>query len=596
MGWVHFALFLASLLLSSIANGEYTSTTHIMLLWLMTFVGMSGMFNFWSFVWLLSGFNVALFWTHPTMDKTQHYFLFGLGCIATILAALQHDLLVRRLFLQGQKEAQFLARMSHEIRTPLNGMLGFLQELRKTTLSGQQYEFVASMTVAAENLQQITDDILDHLKQKAGKIILSLQPERVETVISDCVRMFQGRALQRNLVLSSSVSDGVPMFMMLDRLRMQQMLSNLISNALQFTEQGSIHVAASVSGAQKGSMELRVEVKDSGMGMTPAQQKQLFSPFTQADGSITRRFGGTGIGLALVKGFAELMGGATGCISSGPGTGSTFWFTALTQVAEAPREVTPVPPTVCSFWPHTPPHRPASPPSPHTIPYHTIPYHTLPYPTIPYHTIPYSGVPPGESEVLPRRGPRAQGTPPGFFGHAGRSSHRRPPPAWVGAHNNRQPPPPPQPPQKRDSGAEGWGYSPMPRGHESTWPYTGRYTPAPPPRSRGAPVVPRAGSTPPPPHGAAALGGPRPAPGGHSGFGPEPAQPSRPSPPQPQPQGPPGLPRAGPRTTGTRASEPRCPAPPAPPVSIRRGPSRSGSAARGRCGTPPASTRIRPRG
>jgi CheY-like chemotaxis protein len=129
------------------------------------------------------------------------------------------------------------------------------------------------------------------------------------------------------------------MFMMLDRLRMQQMLSNLISNALQFTEQGSIHVAASVSGAQKGSMELRVEVKDSGMGMTPAQQKQLFSPFTQADGSITRRFGGTGIGLALVKGFAELMGGATGCISSGPGTGSTFWFTALTQVAEAPREV-----------------------------------------------------------------------------------------------------------------------------------------------------------------------------------------------------------------------------------------------------------------
>ena len=132
----------------------------------------------------------------------------------------------------------------------------------------------------------------------------------------------------------------------------------------------------------------------------------------------------------------------------------------------------------------------------HTIPYHTIPYHTIPYHTIPYHTIPYSGVPPGDSEVLPRRGPRAQGTPPGFYGHAGRSSHRRPPPpAWVGAHNNRQPPHP-SAPRKRDSGAEGWVYSPMPRGHELTWRYTGRYTPAPHPCSRGAPVVPRAGSTP----------------------------------------------------------------------------------------------------
>ena len=200
----------------------------------------------------------------------------------------------------------------------------------------------------------------------------------------------------------------------------------------------------------------------------------------------------------------------------------------------------------------------------------------------------YSGVPPGESEVLPRRGPRAQGTPPGFNGQAGRSSHRRPPPPREGAHNNRQPPPPPlSPPPKRDSGAEGWGYSPMPRGHESTWPYTGRYTPSPPPRSRGAPVVPWAGSNAPPPQGTAALGSPRPAPGGLWGLAPEPARPFHAPPHQPQPRGPPGLPRAGPQPPGTRASEPRCPAPPAPPVSLRRGPSRSGLAARGRRGAPP---------
>ena len=181
----------------------------------------------------------------------------------------------------------------------------------------------------------------------------------------------------------------------------------------------------------------------------------------------------------------------------------------------------------------------------HTIPYHTIPYHTIPYHTIPYHTIPYHTIPYHIAESPPAN--------PRFFlegAHEPRGRHRvfsakpdeaptgdPPPHGWVHATTASPPPPPPSAPPKRDSGAEGWGYSPMPRGHESTWPYTGRYTPAPPPRSRGAPVVPRAGSNPPPPppQGAAALGSPRPAPGGLSGFGPEPAQPSSPSPPRPQP-------------------------------------------------------------
>ena len=197
------------------------------------------------------------------------------------------------------------------------------------------------------------------------------------------------------------------------------------------------------------------------------------------------------------------------------------------------------------------------------------------------------------------KGPTGPGDATGFF----RPSRTELPPAtppppphgWV--HATTASPPPPQPPQKRDSGAEGWGYSPMPRGHESTWPYTGRYTPAPPPRSRGAPVVPRAGSNPPPPPRERPPSGALAQPP-RASRGSPPSQPGPPTPPphQPQPQGPPGLPRAGPRPPGTRAPEPRCPAPPAPPVSLRRGPSRSGSAARGRRGAPPASTRIRPRG
>ena len=345
MALVQLTLFLICVLwMSTTLASESTSTTttHFLVLWLMTIIGTSGLFDLWTFVMLLIGTNIALFCTHPMMDKTVHYFIQGLGSVATIIATVQHDLLVRKLFLQGKRESQFLARMSHEIRTPLNGVVGFLQELRKTVLSSEQFEFVSAMSVAAENLQQVTDDILDHLKQQAGKIVSSLQPEHLQTVISDCVKMFQGRAAQKSLALSWSVMDGVPNCMMLDRLRIQQMLGNLISNAIKFTDKGSIEVSASVSGMQNGSLELRMAVKDTGIGISAKQRDRLFTPFNQADGSITRRYGGTGIGLSLVKGFAELMGGTAGCTSAGGGTGSTFWFTVHTKEAQAPREVKPV--------------------------------------------------------------------------------------------------------------------------------------------------------------------------------------------------------------------------------------------------------------
>ena len=223
---------------------------------------------------------------------------------------------------------------------------------------------------------------------------------------------------------------------------------------------------------------------------------------------------------------------------------------------------------------------------------------TTTYHTIPYHTIPYSGVPPGESEVRPQRGPRARGRRRVFSATPDEAPTGDPPPKGGGSQQPPPPPPPrppPPPPQKMDSGAEGWGYSPMPRGHELTWPYSGRHTPAPPPHSRGIPIVPRAGSTPPPPQGAAALGGPRPAPEGLSGFAPEPARPSH-APPSPAAAL--GPARSPPRRP-THYRDPGLGAPvlsPArPPESLRQGPSQSGSAARGRSGALPASTRIHPR-
>ena len=139
-----------------------------------------------------------------------------------------------------------------------------------------------------------------------------------------------------------AVLDDVPACLLLDRLRVQQMLGNLLSTAIKFTDRGAINVVASAGGRRPtGPVQLRVEVTDTGIGMSPQQQERLFAPFSQADGSITRRFGGTGIGLSLVKGFAELMGGTAGCRSGGAGAGSSFWFTVRSEAAGAPREVAP---------------------------------------------------------------------------------------------------------------------------------------------------------------------------------------------------------------------------------------------------------------
>ena len=339
IGLVHVVLFVTSLLMYTKEHSITQSTTHLSLLWLMTIIGTSGLFDFWCFVLLFIGTTSALFFTLPAMDRTVLYFIQGLGSAAVLFATLQHELLVRKLFRQVKKESQFLARMSHEIRTPLNGVLGFLHELKLTELSTQQSKFVSSMNAAAESLREVTDDILDHLKQTAGKIVLSLRPESIQTIVSDCVAMFAGRAAQKALTLKWSITGAVPTFMMLDRVRINQMLGNLLSNAIKFTDHGSIEVLVSAAATEDNSVTMRVEVQDTGIGMSTEQQGRLFIPFNQADESITRRFGGTGIGLSLVKGFAELMGGTAGCSSCGTGAGSSFWFTVQTQETEAQREV-----------------------------------------------------------------------------------------------------------------------------------------------------------------------------------------------------------------------------------------------------------------
>ena len=223
----------------------------------------------------------------------------------------------------------------------------FLQELRLTELSPKQAGFVSSMAAAAETLREVTDDILDHVKQRAGEIVLSLRPESLPTIISRAVAMFSGRATQKSLELRWSVADAVPGCLMFDRIRLTQMLGHLLSNAIKFTPRGSVEVRADVAAVRGSLVTVRVEVRDTGIGLSALQQGRLFAPFEQGDESITRRFGGMGIGLALLKGLAELMGGTAGCASAGHGAGSTFWFTVQTQAAEAQREVSGPLPCLC---------------------------------------------------------------------------------------------------------------------------------------------------------------------------------------------------------------------------------------------------------
>ncbi len=222
----------------------------------------------------------------------------------------------------NQTKSAFLAAMSHEIRTPMNGIVTMSQLLGESRLDADQQAMVGIVTDSAAALLGIINDILDFSKIEAGR----LEIERVETSIGDAVegatRLLAATASERGLELLVDVDPLVPPRVLSDPTRLRQVLLNLLGNAIKFTEAG--HVALTVRTAANG--EIRFEVADTGIGMTPEQIGKLFQPFVQADSSTTRRFGGTGLGLSICRRLVELMGGAIGA-DSVPGQGSTFWFT-----------------------------------------------------------------------------------------------------------------------------------------------------------------------------------------------------------------------------------------------------------------------------
>lgn len=245
------------------------------------------------------------------------------------------DIAKKRAQEAARVKSEFLANMSHELRTPLNGVIGFTRQMLKTTLTNSQTDYLQTIEKSANNLLNIINDILDFSKLEAGKLALENIPFDFQGSLEEVVSLQATSAHEKGLELTLKIDPKIPAGLVGDPLRIQQVLTNLVGNSIKFTERGNIDISVEMRSQKDDLVELQFMVRDTGIGISERQQSQLFQAFSQADASISRRYGGTGLGLVITQKLVSQMGGEIS-LTSRLHQGSTFWFTLRLSATDMP--------------------------------------------------------------------------------------------------------------------------------------------------------------------------------------------------------------------------------------------------------------------